>query len=161
LYKRQAQFKALHAQVQELIAAPARSPTVELGSLAKLAAALEELHGQAIPAARRRHRKSLIGVVVQLGWIVFLPPEERTDPPIGACFLLDLLLAKTDRETIPGDLEEEFTTSILPKYGVRRARFWFWTQTVRTIARRNPISRLILVGGLTRLVEWIFRSIGG
>jgi hypothetical protein len=57
-----------------------------------------------------------------------------------------------------GDLEEEFTTSILPKYGARRACFWFWTQTVRTIATRNPVCRSI--GGLIRFGEWIFRQIG-
>jgi hypothetical protein len=79
-------------------------------------------------------------------------------PPHRACFLLDLFLVKADRKVIPGDLVEEFTTSILPKYGARRARFWFWVQTVRTIATRNAISRLILVGGLQRLVEWIFRG---
>jgi hypothetical protein len=82
-------------------------------------------------------------------------------PPSGACFLLNLLLAKADRDAIPGDLEEEFTNSILPKYGARRARFWFWTQTVRTIATRNPICRWSLVGGLVRIGEWIFRQIGG
>jgi hypothetical protein len=85
----------------------------------------------------------------------------RPVPPNGAFFVLDLLLSKTDRAVLPGDLEEEFTTSILPNYGARRARFWFWTQTVRTIARRNPVCRWILVGGLMRLGEWISRQIGG
>jgi hypothetical protein len=69
-------------------------------------------------------------------------------------------LGKADREIMRGDLEEEFTTSILPKYGPRRAHLWFWTQTVRTIARRNLIFRWLLVGGLMRLGEWILRKIG-
>jgi hypothetical protein len=81
-------------------------------------------------------------------------------PPTGAFFLLDLLLAKGDRQTVPGDLQEEFTTFILPRYGARRARFWFWTQTVRTIATRNPVCRWALVGGLARIGEWIFRKMG-
>jgi hypothetical protein len=81
--------------------------------------------------------------------------------PKTACFLLDLFLAKTERATIPGDLAEEFTTSILPTYGARRARLWFWTQTLRTIATRNPVCRWILVEGLARIGEWIFRQIGG
>jgi hypothetical protein len=81
-------------------------------------------------------------------------------PPSVACFLLDLLLAKADRAAIPGDLAEEFTASILPKYGARRARLWFWTQTVRTIATRSPVCRWALVGGLVRVGEWIFRQIG-
>jgi hypothetical protein len=89
-----------------------------------------------------------------------LVDEKHPSPPIGACFLLDLLLSKADRAVLPGDLEEEFTTSVLPRYGVRGARFWFWTRTVSTIATRNPICRWVLVGGLVRIGEWIFRKIG-
>jgi hypothetical protein len=87
------------------------------------------------------------------------PKPASAAPPNEACFLLDLLLAKVDREVIPADLEEEFATSILPKYGARRARYWFWTQTVRTIATRNPLCRWLSVGGLVRLGEWIFCKI--
>jgi hypothetical protein len=88
-----------------------------------------------------------------------IQPQTSIRPPNGACFLLDLFLAKADRE-IRGDLEEEFATSILPRYGARRARSWFWTQAVGTIATRNPICRWIVVSGLARLGEWIFRQIG-
>jgi hypothetical protein len=90
-----------------------------------------------------------------------LAPPASLRPPNGAVFLLDLLLATSDRAVIPGDLEEDFATSILPKYGPVRARMWFWGETVRTIATRNPICRSVLVGGLMRLGEWIFRQIGG
>jgi hypothetical protein len=92
------------------------------------------------------------------------PAEQSLDSnalPDRACFLLDLLLSKADREEIPGDLEEEFWTSILPKYGPARARFWFWTQTLRTIATRNRLCRWLLIGGLARVGEWILRKIGG
>jgi hypothetical protein len=81
--------------------------------------------------------------------------ERDLVPPIGACFLLALTLRKADREVIPDDLVEEFATSILLKYGPRRARFWFWTQTVSTIASRNPACRWVLVVGLARLIEWL------
>jgi hypothetical protein len=80
-------------------------------------------------------------------------------PPAAACFLLDLLLAKADRTVMPGDLEEEFAAR-LPKYGLAGARLWFWGETLRTIARRNPVCRWLLVGGLMRVGEWIFRQIG-
>src|SRR4029077_8495257 len=50
------------------------------------------------------------------------PRSAPAVPPPEACFLLELLLAKADRKTVPGDLEEEFTTYILPKRGVKRAR---------------------------------------
>jgi hypothetical protein len=84
---------------------------------------------------------------------------DRSAPPTEARFLLDLLLPKADRQAIAGDREEEFRT-MLAKYGPRRARLWFWGETVRTIATRNPVCRWILVSGLTRLVAWIFRQIG-
>ena len=80
-------------------------------------------------------------------------------PPDRACFFLDLCLGKADREIMRGDLEEEFTTSILPRYGARRAQFWFWGQTVGIIARRNAICRWVLVSGLVRFAEWILRQI--
>jgi hypothetical protein len=80
-------------------------------------------------------------------------------PPRAAGFLLDLLLAKADRYAVPGDMEEEFASK-LAKYGPAGARLWFWGETGRTIATRNPICRWILVSGLARLVEWIFRQLG-
>jgi hypothetical protein len=80
--------------------------------------------------------------------------------PIAAYFLLDRLLAKADREAILGDMEEEFRTKFA-KGGPTLARRWLWRETVWTIAQRNPVCRSILVGGLMRLIEWIFRQIGG
>lgn len=88
-----------------------------------------------------------------------LPRSEPAVPPPGACFLLDLLLSQADRKVVPGDLEEEFRVR-LPQYRPMRARLWFWGETVRTIATRNVICRSVLVGGLVRLGEWIFRQIG-
>lgn len=89
-----------------------------------------------------------------------LPGPQTKLPPKSACFLLELFLAKADRDAIPGDMEEEFTTAILPKYGARRAHLWFWTQTLRTITTRNRVSRWLLVYGLIRLGEWFLRNSG-
>jgi hypothetical protein len=83
-----------------------------------------------------------------------------TAPPIRACFLLGLFLAKADRDAIPGDLEEEFAAD-LSRYGARRARFLFWTRTMGVIARRNPVCRWVMVFGLARLGQWILRKISG
>jgi hypothetical protein len=88
-----------------------------------------------------------------------LPRSAPTAPPTGACFLLDLLLSKADRKAIPGDLEEEFRAR-LAKYGPVGARLWFWCETLRTIAARNPLCRWLLAGGLVRIGEWIFRNTG-
>jgi hypothetical protein len=57
-------------------------------------------------------------------------------------------------------MEEEFKAR-LAKDGSTRARRWFWRETVWAIIQQNPVCRSILVGGLTRLGEWIFRQIGG
>jgi hypothetical protein len=87
-----------------------------------------------------------------------LPQSAPVIPPTRALFLLELLLSKADRKTIPGDLVEEFTTSILPNYEAKRARIWFWKQTLWTIATRNLICRWLLVSGLLRIFEWIFHE---
>ena len=76
-----------------------------------------------------------------------------------ARYLLDLLLGNADRQVIPGDMQEEFAAK-LAKYGPRGARVWFWAETVRVIATRNPICRWILVAGLMRFGNWIMRMMG-
>jgi hypothetical protein len=80
--------------------------------------------------------------------------------PPGACLLLDLLLAKPDREVIPGDIEEEFKAKVA-KYGPRAARLWVWAETMRVIVHRNPICRWLLIAGLIRVGKWIIRIGGG
>lgn len=90
------------------------------------------------------------------------PPLVRAEhsvPPAAACFLLDLLLTKADRNVIPGDLTEEFRARI-PNYGYRGARLWFWAELMRTIMWRNPVCRSALVGSLMRAIGWILRQIG-
>jgi hypothetical protein len=82
-------------------------------------------------------------------------------PPVSAFFLLDLLLAKVDREVIPGDMEEEYRATKLPKYGPKGAGAWFWVETLRVVAVRNPVFRWILLAGLTRVGRWVMGLIGG
>jgi hypothetical protein len=79
-------------------------------------------------------------------------------PPNGACLLLDLLLAKADRQVVTGDMEEEFRAKSA-SYGPRGARLWFWGETVRNVATLNPVCRWVLVGGLMRVITWILRNI--
>lgn len=54
-------------------------------------------------------------------------------PPRNIQFLLYLFLSKKNRDHIAGDLEEEFHGVIVPKLGIRRARFWYRWQALRTI----------------------------
>ena len=117
----------------------------------------ETLLGARRPASDPGRLLSVPGTEIVLSEVVNATDNSR--PPTAACFLLDLLLRKADRKAIPGDLEEEFRARI-EKYGQTGARLWFWGETVRTLATRNPVCRWILVGGLMRLVGWIFRQIG-
>lgn len=55
-----------------------------------------------------------------------------TPPPRTAKFLL-LMVPKRDREYLIGDLEEEFQTILLPEYGLRAARLWYWWQVLSSI----------------------------
>jgi hypothetical protein len=85
-----------------------------------------------------------------------LPSGSPAVPPIGARLLLDWFLSKADRKAIPGDLKEEFAAK-LREYGVGGARLWFWGETMKTIAIRNPVCRWVLVVGF----GWVLRKIGG
>lgn len=75
------------------------------------------------------------------------PKREPSRPPSSAEFLLYLCLGSSDRETIPGDLLEEYRETILPKFGPRRAHLWYWVQVLR--------SAMPLIGSrLARAVKW-------
>jgi len=62
-----------------------------------------------------------------------LLPQEPTKPPSAAKFML-LLVPRRDREHLVGDLEEEYRTIVLPEYGARAAKFWYWCQVLSSIA---------------------------
>jgi len=62
------------------------------------------------------------------------PPANLSNcPPRCARFLL-LLVPKRNREYLLGDLEEEYLTIVLPEYGDRLARLWYWWQVAISIA---------------------------
>jgi hypothetical protein len=106
--------------------------------------------------------ETLLGVAASEPSLIVFPPVRKNHegtPPVAANFLLDRLLIKADRDAILGDMEEEFGTK-LAKGSPTRARWWFWRETLWTIAQRNPVCRSILVTGLMRLIEWFFRQIG-
>jgi hypothetical protein len=47
--------------------------------------------------------------------------------------LLLLLIPKEHRDGTIGDLEEEYRTVLLPEYGVRWARFYYWWHTLYSL----------------------------
>jgi len=51
-------------------------------------------------------------------------------PPRAASWLLGRAIPSDCREAVLGDLEEEFSEDVLPRLGARRARIWFWRQTI-------------------------------
>lgn len=82
---------------------------------------------------------------------------EQTVPPKRAEMLLHFGLAKRDRECMIGDLEEEYRTVILPKYGARVAVRWYWWQAVRSVAAASGgrVRAWLSFGGLARAAGWI------
>jgi hypothetical protein len=83
-------------------------------------------------------------------------------PSTSATFLLYLFLPKDDRETLLGDLDEEFATVILPKFGPFRAWLWYWVQTLSAVAYRNALCRWLLVGGgILKVGEWVTQRLRG
>lgn len=92
-------------------------------------------------------------------------PTTTCQPSENASFLMYVFLDKSDRQHLIGDLEEEFFLEMLPRFGSRQARLWFWSQAIRAIATRNTFCkwalRVPLAGGLFRVGEWIARKMIG
>jgi hypothetical protein len=82
---------------------------------------------------------------------------EENAPPKRAEMLLHFGLPKRDRECMIGDLEEEYRTVILPKYGPRVAARWYWWQAVRSVvvASGGRVRAWLSFGGLARAAGWI------
>lgn len=70
--------------------------------------------------------------------------SENKRPPNNANKLLFLFLPPKARESVPGDLEEEFNEIILPRFGHRYARSWYWFQVLRSIAYYNGLTARII-----------------
>lgn len=60
-------------------------------------------------------------------------------PPRRAEAVLRALLAPQDRETVSGDLLEEYRESVHPVYGPRRADLWYVTQVAGFARRANRL----------------------
>ena len=107
------------------IMAHRRHPAIKPANIHAMAPAIADEHSSTSPA----------------------PSKEET-PPKSAEFLLYLLLSHEDREALPGDLEEEYRTAILPKFGARRAVLWYWCQVIRSIWP-------VISGMVSKLVWWL------
>jgi hypothetical protein len=68
-------------------------------------------------------------------------------PPLAADYLLSLSLSRRNKSETIGDLTEEFHEEIVPAFGLKAARFWYWKKAFSAIMERNPIARRFLIGG--------------
>ena len=82
--------------------------------------------------------------------------------PRRAELILCFLLPPATRANMLGDLEEEFRTRMLPIFGVRVARCWYWTQAVRSVivVLWSTIIRVVAVGAGSKVLDWFTRMSG-
>lgn len=59
-------------------------------------------------------------------------PRNFQEPPARANYLL-FLAPRKYREHLIGDLEEEYRTVVLPRFGIKKARFWYWWQVIQSL----------------------------
>jgi hypothetical protein len=95
---------------------------------------------------------------------------KRTAPPYLLDCLLLLLLSPRDRETVSGDLYEEFLEVKLPELGRFRAHLWYTRQVLsfvpgRAAAGLQPTLRLVcfctaLAGGWLGVMDLLLRHAG-
>jgi len=86
----------------------------------------------------------------------------KVSPPLSADYLLSLFLSRKNKAEIIGDLTEEFHEEIVPAFGLKAARFWYWKKALCAITERNPIARRLLVGGgLLKAGEMLWKSLSG
>lgn len=78
----------------------------------------------------------------------------RPRVPIGAEKILYFLLPAHLRHVVPGCLEEEFLTVILPKFGERYAKWWYRKQVLTSVWP-------ILKGNVIRIVSFGLSRISG
>jgi len=83
----------------------------------------------------------------------------RNSPPRLLDCLLLFLLSPRDRETVSGDLYEEFIEVKLPELGRFRARFWYLRQVFSFVPRRVGV--VLLQGAALRILCFFTASAGG
>lgn len=78
-------------------------------------------------------------------------------PPHWADVVLRMLLAPEDRESVPGDLLEEYRERIHPARGRRRADLWYVSQVAGFVWRGNRTWAVLLSGAFVARtgLDWL------
>ena len=77
-------------------------------------------------------------------------------PPLWAEQLLRLLLHPRDRESVPGDLLEEYRETIIPTLG-RKANAWYLRQVAWYLLRATLAPGLLI--GMTLVIRYLFDTL--
>jgi hypothetical protein len=116
-------FEVYDFHVERLIETCGEQAEVHLSGLGRWGTARLHVEGAS--------RSSLINKAAARAVVKRLLPDDV--PPINASFLFYLFLDAKNCDALVGDLEERYKL-IHKQFGVRRANFWYWTQTVTSIA---------------------------
>jgi hypothetical protein len=77
-------------------------------------------------------------------------------PPRWAEFLLKRLLSARDRETVTGDLHEDYAEFLVPRFGRRRANLWYLHQissiATRCIREGGTVTKLLFLTSAVTLL---------
>jgi hypothetical protein len=82
--------------------------------------------------------------------------RSHSRPPRWAESLLRGILAERDRETVTGDLLEEYREAIVPEYGAAAHR-WYILQVAGYLARRSASWGIVI--GSTLVVRYVFDTL--
>ena len=85
--------------------------------------------------------------------------DQLSSPPMSADRLLLFIIPRDRSEFILGDLEEIFTSVVVPKYGIRYARVWYWGQVVveGLSGVRQHLINIAGLATLTKIIDWILK----
>ena len=98
-------------------------------------------------------RRSTSGMVATLK-LGLVRRTRLLDPPKLADFLISLIPIK-HRENPAGDLEEDYWNRLIPRHGLRKARFLFWAQVAYALLGflARPLAQIAGIGWIARLIE--------
>ncbi len=98
--------------------------------------------------------------------------QQLATPPRWAESVLERILADADRQTVPGDLREEFAEVIQPARGRLKANLWYLRQVLSLaglgVSQESAIRRALLLASVftfscscwLAVMEWLLRHPG-